>query len=1256
MPSDLESINPDQINTDGGAFVDGTINTSGGDFIGRDKVVITEETAYTVHGLTNPYLGLRAFGYEDRAIYAGREQLAQETIQCLTSLGVQQALLFITGASGSGKSSFAQAGLIPQLESHYTAYQKTVRHAIFRPSSQPMVMLADALLKFHPDLTPATLATNTPKDQINLLLIDQFEELFIQSEASQRAPFCDFLISLPSFAECRIHILITLRVDYLDELFAIQPLWAIAKASVELRTMSAADLRNAIQKPLQVNHPQKRFTPELLDCLVQEASEDAALLPLLQVTLAELWKTGRLVLSNYHNLTNAIRQHADTVYDFRDYDKADPKIKRSTDEQQALMSILLDLINVSVDGDDRRDARQRRTRQELEQGSTQRPRLIEELVNARLLAAANETRNGAEVEVIDIIHESLIDNWDRLCQAIEEQRQQLQRRARFKLWLGEWLRNGRQDGYLLMDMLLAEARVLVEGQDIEVQRLEAQEFYLCSLEYQASVQRAKDKAEAEHKARQQWLRRVAVALVIMVIAAGIALWQWQRAETAKIVAETARNESEQLKAQIRADQIAQNASLSNIDTTLEQYPQRAILFAIESVKAITPPIPSALQSLYTLLARTPGKRLSVHGATDNEVALSSDGRMMASVSTDNTIQIWSLTEPDGEPVILNELNVIGHNMVFAPDGKTLALVSEKTIQIWSLTKPEVKLVALKGYEYKEPQDTILDLAFSPDGKMLASAGWDGMVRLWSLAKPEGDPIVLAGHTNKIPSIAFSPNGKMLASGSLDKTIRVWSLTDLDSEPIVLRGHEDYIASVRFSPDSKMLVSGSNDNTIRLWLLDEPGSASVVLKGHKRTAMDIAFSSDGKTLASASADKTLRLWSLDKSHSDPTVLLGHDDVVYRVTFASDGNSLISASWDNTIRRWPLAELNGQHMVLIGHKDGVSSVTFSPDGKTLATSGSGSLDADIDNQIRLWSLSSLRSEPVILSGHRGGITSMTFSPDSKILASASEYDTIRLWSLANPKSEPQVLLEYDEGVMSIAFSPDSKTLASAGEYGTIRLWSLGALDKLPIELKGHKTTVTSVVFSSDGKMLASASNDETIRLWFLTQPGREPAVLTGHESRVTSVAISPDNKMLASGDIDNTIRLWSLSDLNRKPLLLRGHEGIVTDVVFSPDGKTLASASEDATIRLWSLSQTSNEPIVLKGHKSTVTSVAFSPDSKMLASGSSDNTIRLWYTETADLLALACNVAGRNLREEEWQQYFPNEEYRITCPQWPLGREQ
>jgi energy-coupling factor transporter ATP-binding protein EcfA2 len=477
---------------------------------GITQTVFIEEQSHNVHGLLpNPYLGLRAFTYNDRAFYAGREQLAEETVARLTNPMAPVSLLFIIGASGSGKSSLAQAGLLPQLEQHYASYGQHVRHAVFRPSSQPMILLRDALRKLHPTLIDSSkLAVNTPTDQINVLLIDQFEELFIQSVADQRTQLIDFLLALPPFEIAHTHVLITLRVDYQDELYANKTLWNLSKQGIDLRPMSCDELRDAIQKPLQVHYQEKRFARDLLDRLVQDASQDATLLPLLQVTLAKLWKQGSLTLGNYHTLTDAIRQWAETVYTYIDHERSGPHQERAASERAELLRIFLDLVNVSPDDVTRRDVRQRRARVELTQGLSQRAQLIEALINARLLASSIETLDDQTVERVDIIHESLIDNWPRLRQAIDEDRQQLQRRARFKLWLGLWLQNQRNDEYLLLTAVqLDEARKLAARNDIELQNPVAGDFYERSLAHQTTIaqRRLADQQHlvAEQVARQQ---------------------------------------------------------------------------------------------------------------------------------------------------------------------------------------------------------------------------------------------------------------------------------------------------------------------------------------------------------------------------------------------------------------------------------------------------------------------------------------------------------------------------------------------------------------------------------------------------------------------------------------------------------------------------------------------------------------------------------------------------------------------------------
>jgi len=882
MSSADESTHASPIDIGGGPTVGGDVNTGGGDFVGRDKNIFTEETGYNVHGLGNPYLGLRAFTYDDRAIYAGREQLAQETVQQLTAPGAQPTLLFITGASGSGKSSFAQAALIPLLETHYAAYQKTVRLAVFRPSSQPMAMLADALQKLHPDLTPATLAANTPKAQINLLLIDQFEELFIQSEAGQRAPFCDFLTHLPSFADCRTHILITLRVDYLDELFAIQPLWAIAKAGVELRTMHADDLRNAIQRPLQVNHPQQRFAPELLDRLVQDAGADAALLPLLQVTLAELWKTGRLVLANYHSLTNAIRQRAEAVCTFHDFDKTDPKVKRPTDEQAELMAILLDLINVSVDGDDRRDVRQRRTRHELAHGSLYRPRLIEELVNARLLAAASEMRNGADVEVIDIIHESLIDNWERLRNAIETQRQQLQRRARFKLWLGEWLRNEQQDGYLLLTSVqLAEVRALDEQNDIELQNPTARNFYRRSVEHQEAEQHRQlqaAQAQAEREWRNNTRLRGALAWIglLLLAAIGLALVAFNlrnEANTQRRAAVTEKNGA------VAARQTAE--ARRNEAVTAQQEADRQKVAAQRQTQVAT-----ARQ-----LAAQASEKLADNDFLTGALLAVQGGRQQSTVETLLALN-KVVMHPGPLLATFRHEGVVNGAMWSKDEQHILSWSSDHTVGIWN-TASSQRLATLRH------DGTVRGAAWSKDEQRILSWDADGSVGVWDATN--GQRLATVRHAGTVRGAMWSKDEQHILSWSDDHTVGMWDATS--GQRLATLRHDAFIYGAMWSKDEQHILSWSSDNTVRIW--DITSGQRLATLRHDASVYGVRgamWSKDEQHILSWSDGHTIEVW--DVASGQLLATFRHDGGVRGAMWSKDEQRILSWSDDGTARLWTI----------------------------------------------------------------------------------------------------------------------------------------------------------------------------------------------------------------------------------------------------------------------------------------------------------------------------------------------------------------
>ncbi|KAK6527333.1 hypothetical protein TWF281_010518 [Arthrobotrys megalospora] len=527
------------------------------------------------------------------------------------------------------------------------------------------------------------------------------------------------------------------------------------------------------------------------------------------------------------------------------------------------------------------------------------------------------------------------------------------------------------------------------------------------------------------------------------------------------------------------------------------------------------------------------------------------------------------------------------------------------------------LETLKGHD-----DDVSAIAFSSDGKLLASASCDGTIRLWDAA---GSPLqTLEAHEHGVAALAFSPDSKSLASGSHDATVRLWEVTGAPLQ--VLEGHTGCVTAITFSSNGEFLVSASHDETVGVWNA-ATGMPLQILKGHTDTVNSIVFSSDGKVLASSSSDKTIILWDAI-TWMPLRTLEGHNNKVDAIAFSPDGNLLISLSsptastctvimWDAVI--WaPLKMFECQ--------DGVAAMAISPDSKYLALGSKGNsvllLDTGTGTVLQT------------LEGHIHWVAAVAFSPNGKHLASGSADSDIKLWDITVRASSPSSNQEEHRApVKWMELSPDGKLLLSVSLDGTGILWdavSGMALRKLegPCMNRGSGIRIS---FSSNGESLVTGRGplDNTAKLWnVLTGKLRltlQPDVMKANgQPRLVEVAISPNGRLLAlvlSSLQSHVVELWDaaagkLLQTNTRPLqTINSRVDAVSIVKFSPDCNFLALGSDNSTIRLWNITGATLAPMfqTLGGHNYNVRALVFSSDSKLLASASWQE-VKIWDIAT------------------------------------------
>jgi WD40 repeat protein len=703
-------------------------------------------------------------------------------------------------------------------------------------------------------------------------------------------------------------------------------------------------------------------------------------------------------------------------------------------------------------------------------------------------------------------------------------------------------------------------------------------------------------------------------------------------------------------------------------TYLDQALDLASLLALEATRVRD--TVEARGALLEAIQRVPQLVTILHGhaAPVTSLAFSPDGTLASGGRDgDPTIRLWSgkTFQPLISPVRAEKFRV--EHLAYSPDGKTLASAGDGgVIRLWNGGTGEPV-----GHALSQHPPMIESLAFGPNGT-LAVGGGAGGLSLWDVATsktilppiqahPEEwvKPGVASGN-NTVPSLAFSPDGRILATGAQDGTIRLWNSSTL--RPILdpIKATTEGVKSLAFSPDGWVLASGGDsgrDAVIQLW--DPATGRPLTDPAHLgRAHVKVIYTPDG-ALVSAGDDGYLRVWDGRTLKLLAAPIPAHQPYVWTLAVSKQG-LIASGGDDGSILVWNLKAASPIALRFLPHSDRIEGLASGPGGLLASADGPS---IKLSNRI-----TGEAAGPSLDNGET--VSSLAFGAKG-ILAAGGAHGSIRLWDTSRRsviasamgvhKSITKAGQPMEDVVSAVAFSPDGSTLASAGFIdGGFRLWDGRTLAALTDQaVNAGVGDLDSLAFSSDGETLATSGENGAMRLWNvrarrpLTPPvhahgtglpiivfraenqsyGKDLTIREGEGP--TFVAFSPDGR-LASGGFDKQIRIWNgktaapIGSPIAFPTPVRG-------LAFSPDGNLLACGGWDGVVRLWdgrSLQFIGS----LLGKAGRITRIAFSDDGSTLVASYEDGGIVRWDVRLAAWQAAARSLANRSLTPAEQEKFL------------------
>ncbi len=1191
---------------------------------GRQPLVIGRRDGVD---LENPYKGLRAFGEADVADFFGRETLIQTLLGCMAEPGDLSRFLAVIGPSGSGKSSVVRAGLIPILRQGGLPGSENWFIVEMLPGSHPLEELEAALLRVAVN-PPENLLAQLKADERGLLrtvrqilpadgttelvlVIDQFEEVFTLCEdETVRVHLLDSLVTAILDPGSRLRVVITMRADFTDRPLQYVDFGELVHQRTEFILPLIPD-----ELVEAIVKPAERVglsvEPGLPETIIADLGDQPGTLPLLQYTLTELFE--RRV---GRVLTLGAYQASGGVRGALT-SRADA-LYAELDEagQKATRQLFLRLITpgeFTGDGLTAPDTRRRVLRSELASLTPDDRQQIANGKGAKEQGSKGDEENS-KIQNLKSKIQNVIDQFGRH-RLLTFDRDQVTRgptvEVAHEALIREWGRLRRW---------LDEDREFLLWQ----QRLRAAlHQWTASEQDEGALLRGAPLAEAENWFNQ---RRVDLSEAERDFIQASLDWRERRAaereaqrqrelEAAQKLAETERR---------RAEEQAQSAA---------RLRQRALFLlgalVVAAVLAVVAVIfgQQARQNEKTAFSR------ELAAAAVNSLDIDPErGVLLAlqALSEAHTLEAENALH-QALPT-MHVLHTLNHSegvndVAYSPDGKYLATASDDaSVTVWEITPDGVREM-LKLPEGSHT-DVVRGVTFSPDGKRLATAGQDGTAKVWDAFT--GEEILVLTEQNNLTvgyfagamQVDFSPDGKRLATANLDGVPKVWDAFT-GEELLALPGHTDLVADIEFSPDGKLLATSGLDNTAKLWDATT-GEELFTLSGHTFWVEKLAFSPDGAVLVTAGNDETAKVWDV-ATGQELFTLVGHEGWVDAVAFSPDGKRLATGSYDGTAKIWD-ATIGQELLTLTGHQSTVRGVAFSPDGRQLAT-------GSYDGTAKIWNTAP--GQELLTLTNPDQILDVTYSPDGTLLASVGE-EKVRVRDVASGET---VLVLPEENpadalFRSVTFSPDGALLAAGDTTGTVSMWNIDTGEEL-LTLNGHTNWVFDLAFSPDGTRLATSSLDGTAKVWDISsaldagaESAQELLALTGHTDQVWGVTYSPDGTRLATASWDDTVKIWDAATGEELLSLPSGERDVFT-VAFSPDGARLAMGNQDGTTIMWD-ANTGEKLFTMSGHTGVLLRLTFSPDGNRLATASFDSTAKVWDAHTGQelvtLFGNASNVSG------------------------------